>query len=117
VILRDYFETGLIKRQQLLVLDGPPSPVPRGGPPCHAMLALTEADHPARLWFVQNGLLLDGVQADVGCPGLLAWIGDVGLATDLSQVKVVENERFHEVLQWLRQEAALMRKEKAEAGF
>lgn len=117
VMLRDYFEWGLIRRQQLLVLAGPPSPVPRGGPPCHAMLALTGLNQPARLWFVQNGMLLDGMQADVGCPGLLAWIGDVGLATDLSQVRVVENERYGETLQWLRQEAALMRKEKAEAGL
>jgi len=117
VMLRDYFEWGLIKRQQLLVLAGPPSPVPRGGPPCHAMLALTGSDQPARLWFVQNGMLLDGVQANVGCPGLLAWIGDVGLSTDLSQVRLIENERYRETLLWLHREAALMRKEKAEAGF
>ena len=118
VMLRDYFEWGLIRRQQLLVLDGPPSPVPRGGPPCHAVLALTHSNHnQARIWFVQNGMLLDGVQADVGCPGLLAWVGDVGLATDLSQVRVIENERYQETLSWLRQESALMRKEKAEAGF
>lgn len=117
VMLRDYFEWGLIKRQQLLVLDGPPSPVPRGGPPCHAVLALTHGTSPARIWFVQNGMLLDGVQADVGCPGLLAWVGDVGLSTDLSQVRIVENERYQETLNWLREEAALMRREKAEAGF
>ncbi len=72
------------------------------------MLALTHNLGPARVWFVQHGMLLDVQELDLGVPGLLAWVGEVGLATDLSQLHVVENEAYTRAVEWLRAEARTM---------
>lgn len=47
---------------------------------------------PARLYFIKNGVALNVVEKDLGCPGLICVSSAEGLQTDMSHFKIVENE-------------------------
>ena len=122
VMLREASCPGNGKRKSILYLPGESSGVPRGGPPCHAIFTLSLsslAAHlasagtivPTNVHFLHRGRLLKEARLiDLGVPCRVL-VGEAGLSTDIAEEKIVENERFHTVVRWLRQEARLMLEE------
>lgn len=77
-------------------------------PICWAHLSLP-ADQPDGTGWIYpclHGVLLDPVEADLGCPGAVAVVTADHLDSDLSQLKLVEDERFERLVQDLRSEVA-----------
>jgi hypothetical protein len=61
-----------------------------------------------QLWFVKDGVLLEAQSVDLGCPGALALSSAERLETDLSQLGIVQNAAYEELLADLRAHVAEM---------
>lgn len=76
--------------------------------PCSMILALRREMEPhSSLYMVDKGMLMEAVDIEMGCPGLVAVVPAYKLAKDASGLRVVQDERFQELLGELKARAAL----------
>ena len=57
-----------------------------------------EMKGPARVHFLLDGVLSDGVSVELGCPGLLCVVSGEGLEVDMSEFQVVQNLEYRQRL-------------------
>lgn len=71
-------------------------------------------DPKARLYFVEDGVVIDKVDQALGCPGLVALVDARGLGKDLSTLKILTDERFSLVLEETRKAGQMLRQKALE---
>lgn len=66
---------------------------------------------PSQLYLLQDGILLDPLEIELGLAGVKAFVADPQAKTDLSGLTPIRDERVKDIERWLREEAARSKKE------
>lgn len=73
------------------------------GLPVHVMLTVPQKPKGRSVvTFLRRGVLLEALELDLGCPGATALVCCPALKTDMTDFRVVKDERFEELLDFLR---------------
>lgn len=68
-----------------------------------------QLDPKARIYFIEDGVVIDSVDQSLNCPGLVALIDARDLGKDLSTLKVLKNDRFAQLLEEIREVGSELR--------
>jgi hypothetical protein len=66
---------------------------------------------PSQVYLLQDGVLLDPVEVELGLSGMQIFVADDQAQTDLSGLTPVQDERFQQMVNWLQEEAGKSKRE------
>ncbi len=70
-----------------------------------------QLDPKAKLYFVEDGVVIDSIDQALDCPGLVALIDARALGKDLSTLKILKDEKLAQVLQDAQEVGATLRQQ------
>ncbi len=80
------------------------------GGPCRAWLGLeAQLEKTARITYIEDGVVLETRELELGIPGLVGIYSAEGLPKDLTGFSLVEGEAYRAHLDWLRQQGQVLK--------
>ena len=82
----------------------PPNSMNSAGLPTRVLLILPPTPRGiSQIVILRRGVGLENIEVDLGCPGAIAMVACPALSTDLSGMRIVQDDRYQELLEFLRQ--------------
>ncbi len=76
--------------------------------PCAMIVALRcEMSNHSLLYMVDKGMVIEAIDTEIGCPGLVAVVSASHLSKDASGLRVVRNQAYNELTKEIKAQAAL----------